>query len=98
MKTLVLGPFGFILIAGTLPVLAQPAGEAKAGCANKTNSNASPTAPRNGPNSGTQNMGSTAWTGVTGGSHIGTSNGSSDTGQPRTAKGVDPTKDKSAGC
>jgi hypothetical protein len=52
------------------------------------------TAPKDGPSSGPQNMGSTGWTGGEGKSHTGvTEQGPPESGQPELAKGLDLKKD-----
>jgi hypothetical protein len=50
---------------------------------------------KDGPDSGSQNMGSTGWTGGRGQTYTGvTTEGPPESNQPETAKGLDPTKDK----
>ncbi len=55
-----------------------------------------PTKTVEGPDSGTKNMGSTGWTGGTGGSHNDTTAAGptpgSETKQPETVQGLDPSK------
>ncbi|MGA7328288.1 MAG: hypothetical protein WBX25_28315 [Rhodomicrobium sp.] len=52
-----------------------------------------PTGLQDGPNSGTQNMGSTGWTGGEGSTRMGvTDEGPRGSGQPAVVKGLDPKK------
>jgi hypothetical protein len=50
-----------------------------------------------GPDSGSKNMGVTGWSGGDRQPSAGNKAESNDTGQPATAKGLDPTKDKGTG-
>ena len=87
------------------PLAAQPSGTGTASqpaCPATAPPAASATPPTSGPNSGTSpgGMGSTAWSGGTGGSYVGTAPAggrpSSPNPQPDTASGLDPTRPSSA--
>jgi hypothetical protein len=55
---------------------------------------ASPSQPKEGPNSGSQNLGSTGWTGGEGTTRMGvTDEGPPGSGHPEIAKGLDPKND-----
>jgi hypothetical protein len=54
-----------------------------------------PTDLKEGPHSGSENMGTTGWTGGAGTSRMGvTEDGPQGSDHPQVAKGLDPTKDK----
>ena len=87
-----------VLIAIGVPALVQ-ADEQSHDKQSHKEDKTQPGAPKNemkdGPGSGSQNMGSTGWTGGEGTSWTGvTAEGRPESNQPETAKGLDPTKDK----
>ena len=99
-----LRPAAVLLLVAT-PVLAQqsprPANESNSQCEQAAPQQPA-TPPAQGQDSGTApgGMGSTAWSGGTGGSHIGTTPSgptpASPDNQPATAQGLDPTSDRQA--
>jgi hypothetical protein len=67
----------------------------KGGCVDATQKPATDDA--KGPDSGGKNMGITGWSGGDRQPNAGDKAQHNDTGQPATAKGLDPTKDKDTG-
>ena len=98
MNRLSLLAFAGCLCLSALPVSAQTTSD----CSMASPKEAA-TPPAQGPSSGTApgGMGSTAWSGGTGGSYVGTHPGaptaSSPNAQPATAGGLDPTKPAAGG-
>ena len=82
-----------VLIAIGVPALVQA--DEQSHKEDKTQPGAPKNEMKDGPDSGSKNMGSTGWTGGEGTSWTGvTAEGRPESNQPETAKGLDPTKDK----
>lgn len=92
--SLCLSALAAALLWVTVPAGAQQAGTSSSGCEATPTQPATP--PAQGPDSGTRpgGDGSTAWSGGTGGSHIGTTPGAptpaSPTSHPPTVQGANP--------